>query len=79
MVDQCMPVIAHQRHENESGDEVTAGEAAYILGVSLATLYRWQGEKKHIDKIGPYQYGKHGRYRYKKSELLAFKHQKAEE
>lgn len=74
MVDQCMPA-ANQR--SESGDEVTAGEAAYILGVSLATLRRWKGEKRYADKIGPYQFGKRGRYRYKKSELLAFKEQKA--
>lgn len=72
MVDQCIPAAT------KSGDEVTAGEAAYILGVSVKTLYWWRCMGRHTDKIGPYQYGKFGRYRYLRSELEAFKLQKME-
>lgn len=70
------PQTANQDDTATQGDEVTAGEAAYILGVSVATLYRWRGEGQHTDKIGPYRYGKSGRLRYRKSELLLFKNDK---
>ena len=59
-------------------DEVDARGAAKILGVALGTLYYWRCKGKHTSEIGPYQFGKNGRYRYKRTELIAFKNQKLE-
>lgn len=57
-------------------DTVNSTLAARILGVSLATLYRWRHEGLHVADIGPYQFQPFGRYRYKRGELETFRDRK---